>query len=136
MKCPKCETPVSAGAVECPSCGVVMAKVADAADRAFLRRQTMARQRASAPPPPEKKSPWTAIIVVGLLALCAFGAWQWYTDDTESDLDRLAAEVKNTDAAPMDERSTRRMWRWGIRLGIAVAIFAAGYLRLKQSLSP
>jgi hypothetical protein len=135
MNCPKCQTPVSAGAAECPGCGVVLSKAADAMDRAFLRRQTMARQKAAAPPP-EKKSPSTAIVVVVVLALCAFGAWQWYTDDSESDLDRLAAEVKNTDAPAMDERSARRVWRLGIKLGIAVVLFAAGYLRLRQSLSP
>jgi hypothetical protein len=139
MDCPKCGTTVAANAAECPGCGVVLAKAADAMDRAFLRRQTLARQKAAAPPPPEPKSPWRVILIVAALALCAFGAWQWYTDDKTSDLESLAAEIKNSDGSARDldgGRTERRTWRLAAKFGIALALFAAGYLRLKRSLSP
>jgi hypothetical protein len=129
---------VSGEAPECPSCGVVMAKYAEAADRAYLRRQTLARQKAVVVVE-EKRSPWRMIFVVALIALCVFGAWQWYTDDTTSDLDRLAAEIKQSDGsrAPIDNgRANRMMLRYVVRFGIACAAFAIGYQNLKSRLSP
>jgi hypothetical protein len=137
MKCPKCEADAPSTAVECPSCGVVMAKVAEAMDRALLRRHTATKT--PAPPPQEKTSPMKVAIIMVLVALFAYGAWSWYTDDTESDLNRLAAEVRNSDAPadPVDGgRSERFMWRTLAKFGVAVVIFASGYLRLKSSLSP
>lgn len=111
-----------------------MAKVADAMDRALLRRHSASKAAAVAPPP-EKSSPWKTVIIIGLVALFAFGAWSWYTDDTESDLDKLAAEISNTEAKE-DPQAERRMRRYLVRFGIAIAAFAVGYMRLKSSLSP
>jgi hypothetical protein len=73
------------------------------------------------------------------IALVAYGAWSWYTDDTESDLNRLAAEVRNSEAPPEPVdggRAERYMWRRLAKFGVAIVIFASGYLRLKSSLSP
>lgn len=115
-----------------------MSKYAEAADRALLRRTVAARQAANAPPPQEKSSRgmWIAII---LILICGIGAWTWYTDDTESDLDRLAAEVR-TAPLPADDAdyggAGRFMWRRLAKFGVAIAIFAVGYMRLKSSLSP
>ena len=133
MQCPKCQAEAPSTAVECPSCGVVMAKAAEAMDRALLRRRMSAGT--PAPAPPEKTSPMKVIIIVGLVALFAFGAWSWYTDDTESDLDRLAAEVRNT-PVPDNPGAERFMWRRLMKLGIVLVAFVAGYMQLKNSLSP
>lgn len=138
MRCPKCDASVAEQAAECPRCGIVLAKAGEAMDRAFLRRQSMARQKTQVVPEP-KASPWPKVIAVAVLLVCAFGAWQWYTDDTTSDLDRLAAEVRQPSQSdqPIDGgRTDRRMLRLVAKFGIAIAIFAIGYMRLKASLSP
>ena len=112
---------------------MVLAKVSEAMDRAYLRRMQAAQAKRNEPvvvPP----SPWTKIIAIALIALCAFGAWQWYTDDTVSDLDKLAAEVKRTEA-PDQYMGKRSMERYLLRFGIAILLFAGGYLRLRRSLS-
>lgn len=134
MNCPKCQAEAPASAVECPSCGVVMAKVAEAMDRALLRRHTASKVEA---PPPPKSSATTWITIIAIVA-CIFGAWSWYTDDTESDLDRLATEIRNTPAAEAEltSGSTIFMWRNLTRFGIAIVVFVAGYMHLKNSLSP
>lgn len=78
---------------------------------------------------PKKRSPVGVILLVVALLLCAFGAWQWYTDDEQSDLNKLAAEVR----AP-DTRYYIR--RYAIRFGLAILAFVAAYGRWKRSMSP
>lgn len=140
MDCPKCGSAVSAGDSECRNCGVMLAKASDAADRAYLRRQTQARQQQAVVAPPQKSSGARALVIMIILAVCAFGAWHWYNDRTTSDLDRLAAEVKERPAnaaGSLDNgRTARWMWIRVGKFGIAVAVFVAGYARLKSSLSP
>jgi hypothetical protein len=137
MLCPKCHAEVDADATECPSCGVVLAKAAEALDRAFLRRRIQATK--SQQPPPEPRSfGWTTVIVIGVLLLVAFGAWQWFTDDTVSDLDKLAVEVRSPSNRPSLDGGyvDRKMLGYLVKIAIAIAIFAAGYRRWKASISP
>lgn len=109
-------------------------------DHAYLRQQARARQQASASAPAQSSSsPLRAVIIVVILAVCAFGAWKWYTSDKQSDLDRLAAEATLWNHGPReldDGSASRRIWRLGVKFGVAVAVFAVGYSRLKSSLSP
>lgn len=77
-------------------------------------------------------SPLKILVVVALIGLCAFGAWHWYTDDSKSDLDQLATEVK---VAPHGGRVRYRFWILGGKFVIALAASAA-YLKFKSSLRP
>jgi hypothetical protein len=117
----------------------MLSKAAEAADREYLRRQMRAKQK----PVAETKrssSPWRAVIIVLMLAVCGFGAWKWYTNDKQSDLDRLAAEATLPAGSPpqvLDSTFTsQRIWRLAMRFGVALAVFVVGYWRLKSSLSP
>lgn len=130
---------MTAGDSECRNCGVMLSKAAEAVDRAYLRRQTQARQQQAVAAPPQKSSGTRALIIMVVLAVCAFGAWHWYDDRTTSDLDRLAAEVKERPAdatGSLDNgRTSRYLWIRVGKFGIAVAVFVAGYAKLKSSLS-
>lgn len=137
MQCPRCQAAVPDSAIDCPACGVVLAKATAAGDRAVLRQYTASKT--PIPAEPEKSSGMKWLVVLVVLAICGFGAWQWYTDDTESDLDRLAAEVHESGYAgggALDRRGSRPMWGLLAKLGIAVGVAVAGYAKWKSSLSP
>jgi hypothetical protein len=139
MNCPKCGTDVAEKATECPGCGIVLSKAADAMDRAYLRRQTLARQKSAQPEPVRSSKLPGLLIVAAVIAVCAFGAWQWYHDDTVSDLDKLAAEVQQADSSPREidgGKATRWWWRRVAKFVVVLGVAAAGYQRLKMSLSP
>ena len=137
MLCPKCQADVSADAIDCPSCGVVLAKAAEAADRAYLRRRMQAG-KPEPTPPPARSFNWTTVGIIGVALLILFGAWHWYTDDTVSDLDKLAVEVRTPNENPSLDGGNffRLMRRHLFKFAIALVVFVAGYRGWKAGLSP
>jgi hypothetical protein len=83
--------------------------------------------------------PLRTILIVAVIAVFAFGAWHWYTDRSQSDLDQLATEVKNrpaSEGARLGEGVNYRMMVLGAKFLVAVAVFVIGYSRWKSSISP
>ena len=68
MKCPNCGAPSGDGAIECPRCGLVLAKWRERQEKE-KREAAEALKALESPPEPPKINPWIGRLAAGVIVL-------------------------------------------------------------------